>query len=100
MALMQDVLYKFCDANNLSRWLPSELFSEWHATSFCIDFKCFKNSHEDLFETFKVPVLVNDGMNDSREEDLLGLVGKKIEEVVHFVDTFSIFKILEAPLWE
>ena len=76
------------------------MVAEWHATSFGIDFKSLKDSHEDLFETFKIPVLVNDGMDDSWEEDLLGLVGKEIEKVVHLVDAFSIFKILEAPLWE
>jgi len=38
--------------------------------------KSLQDSHEDLLESFQVPVLVNDSMDDPGEENLLGLVGE------------------------
>ena len=74
--------------------------SERNTTCFGINFKKFKNSHEYLFETFQIPVLVNNGMDYSRKEDLLCLVSQEIHEIVHFVNVITIFKILHAPLWK
>jgi len=51
-----------------------KMASKRNTASFGINFEEFKDSHEYLFETFEVPVLVNDGMDDSWEEDLLSLV--------------------------
>jgi hypothetical protein len=51
-----------------------------------------------LFEAFEVPVLVNDGVDDPGEEDLLRFVGKEIHEIVHLVDFFDVSNGLETPL--
>jgi hypothetical protein len=51
-----------------------------------------------LFETLKIPVLIDDGMDNSGEEDLLGLVGKKIHQVMHVVDLFVVSLVPLAPL--
>lgn len=67
-----------------------EMFLERVAVSISTDFKSLKNSHEDLLEAFQVPILVNDGVDDPREEDLLGFVGKQVHKVVHLVDCFKI----------
>lgn len=57
-----------------------------------------KNSHEDLLEALKVPILVDDGVDNSGIEDLLRFVSKEIHEVVHLVDRFNILHVLLAPL--
>lgn len=60
--------------------------------------KGLKDSQEHLLQTLEVPVLVNTGVDDSGEEDLLGLVGKQVPQVVHVVDLVSVVKVVSAPL--
>lgn len=69
-----------------------------NTSSVTVDFQKLKNSHEDLFETFKVPVLVDDGVDDPGEEDLLGLVSKQEDKVVHLVDELEVLSIFNTPL--
>ncbi len=64
------------------------------------DFEKLEDSHENLLETFEIPVLINDSMNNSREEDLLSLISKQVHQVMHLVDLLSIFKVLDTPLWQ
>lgn len=73
---------------------------ERRSASVGTDFKELKNSHEDLLEALEIPVLVDDGVNNSGVEDLLSLVGEQVHEVVHLVDCLSIFDVLLAPLWK
>ena len=42
-----------------------KMLFEGGATSIGADLKHLKDSHEDLFETFEVPVLINNSMNNS-----------------------------------
>ena len=57
-----------------------------------------ENPHENLFEALKVPVLVNDGVDNSRKEYLVGFVGKQKHQVVHFIDLLEILPVFNAPL--
>ena len=42
--------------------------------------------------------MVDDGVDDSREKDLLGLVGEEVHEAVHLVDGLQVVFELLAPL--
>lgn len=77
-----------------------EVLLERRAASVGAHVQELEDSHEDLFEALEVPVLVNNGVNDSGKEDLLSLVCKQIEKVVHLVDGFNVSAVLQAPLWE
>lgn len=48
--------------------------------------KSLEHTDEYLFETLKVPVLVDAGVDDSAGEDLLGLAGEQVAQVVHLVN--------------
>lgn len=73
---------------------------ERRTASVGTDLKQLKDSHENLFETLEIPVLIDDGVNDSGVEDLLSLVGEQVHQVVHLVDRLGIFDVLLAPLWK
>lgn len=47
---------------------------------------------------FKVPVLINDLVNDSCLEDLVRLVGEQVDQVVHVIDGLWVLHVLSAPL--
>ena len=70
------------------------------SSSIDADLKKLHDSHEHLLESFKIPILIDDGVNDSREKDLLGLVCKKIHQIVHFVNLLWVTHVSLAPLWE
>ena len=53
-----------------------------------------------MFETFEVPVLIDDLVDHSCLEDLVRLVGEQVDQVVHVVDGLRILHILPAPLWQ
>ena len=59
-----------------------------------------EDTHEYLLETLEVPVLVDDGVDDARKENLLRFVGKQIHQVMHLVDALKILNVLLAPLWQ
>ena len=42
-----------------------EVFLEGGASSVCSDVENGENPHKDLFKTFEVPVLVDNGVDDS-----------------------------------
>ena len=73
---------------------------EGRSGSVDTNFEHLDDSHKDLLESFEIPVLINDSMDDSREENLLGLVSEKIHEVVHLIDGLKVTHILLAPLRE
>ena len=50
------------------------------------DGKLTQYADENLLEALKVPVLVDAGVDDARVEDLLGLHGEQVTQVVHHVD--------------
>jgi len=56
------------------------------------------NSAECAFESFEVPVLIDDLVDDSGLEYLARFVGEKEHEVVHFVELFLVAHVLLAPL--
>ena len=62
--------------------------------------KQLKDSHENLLEALEIPVLVDNGVNNSGVEDLLSFVGEQVHQVVHLVDCLGIFDVLLAPLWK
>jgi len=74
------------------------VFLERRASLVESDFQKLDDSHEDLFETLQVPVLIDDGMDNSRKEDLVCLVGEEVHEVVHLVDLFEVRHVVLAPL--
>lgn len=43
------------------------------------NFHQLEDSHQNLFEAFQVPVLVDAGVNDARVENLLGFLGEQIK---------------------
>ena len=57
-----------------------------------------EDAHEHLLESFEIPVLINDCMDHSCEENLLRFVSKQIHEVMHFVDLIKVSHVLLAPL--
>lgn len=57
-----------------------------------------ENSHENRAESFEVPILVDDLMDDACLEDLVALVGEEEYEVVHVVYGLGIFHVMAAPL--
>ena len=71
---------------------------EIDATVVAVDLQHLQDSHEHLLEALEVPVLINDSMDDSREEDLLGLVGEQVHQVVHLVDGLEVRAVFLAPL--
>ena len=64
----------------------------------CGNFEKLEDSHENLLETFQIPVLINDSMNDSREEDLLSLVSEQVHQVMHLVNLLTTLEVLDTPL--
>ena len=63
-----------------------------------VDIEGCDNSHEDLLETLEVPILVDDCVDNSREEDLLSFVGEEVHETVHLVDCLAVSDVFHAPL--
>ena len=63
---------------NLKVEQAGDFFVIWHSN-------CLEDTNEHLFEAFQVPVLVDAGVDDARVEDLLGLVGEEVAQVVHVV---------------
>jgi hypothetical protein len=59
-----------------------------------------EDAEEDLLEALEVPVLIDDGVDNAGEEDLLGLVGEEVHEIVQKVDLVKILRIAVAPLGE
>ena len=57
-----------------------------------------ENAAENLAEALQIPVLVDDGVDDSREEHLVRLLSKKVNQVVHLVDGGLVAAVLLAPL--
>ena len=57
-----------------------------------------QDSHEHCLESFQVPVLVDDLVDDSSLEHLVNFVSEKIQQVVHVVDGLSVRHIFAAPL--
>lgn len=63
-----------------------------------VHLECRENAHEHLFETLEVPVLIDDGVDDTREENLLRFVSEQIHQVVHLVNCLKVQHVLLAPL--
>lgn len=61
-------------------------------------FKHLNDSHENLLESFEVPILIDNSVNNSWKEDLLSFVSEKIHKVVHLIDGFKVTHILLTPL--
>jgi hypothetical protein len=57
------------------------------------------DSHQCFFETFKIPILINNLMNYSSLENLVGFVSEQEHKVVHKIDFLSVGNVLFAPLW-
>ena len=53
-----------------------------------------ENADEHLLESLQVPVLVDTGVDDPGVENLLGLVGEEVAEVVHIVQLVVIIHVL------
>jgi hypothetical protein len=51
-----------------------------------------------LFETFEIPVLIDDSMNNSGEENLVCLLAQQVDQIMHLIDSIRIHSILLAPL--
>ena len=64
------------------------------------DVKHFQDPRKNLLEALKVPVLVDDGVNDGIVKDLMSLLRQQEHQVVHRVDSVSILQVVLAPLWE
>jgi hypothetical protein len=58
------------------------------------DLDGLQDADEHLLESLKVPVLVDAGVDDARVEDLLGLVGEEVAQVVHVVQLFVVLHVL------
>ena len=63
------------------------MFLKRRSSGGCANVQERKNSHENLFETLEVPVLVDDSVDDSGKEDLLSLVCEEVHKVMHLVDS-------------
>lgn len=75
-----------------------QLLLERRAIGVGANLESRKDAHEHLLEALEVPVLVDDGVNNARKEDLLSLVGKKVHEVVHRVNLLEVVLVVLAPL--
>jgi len=62
-----------------------------------VDVKLSKDPQEDSLETLHVPILIDDLMDDSTVENLVGLVLEQEDQVMHLVDQLSIFHVLSTP---
>jgi len=58
------------------------------------------DSHQCFLETFKVPILINNLMNYSCLENLVGFVSEQEHKIVHKIDFLGICHVLFAPLWQ
>ena len=68
------------------------------ATGSGIDLERREDAHEHLLEALQVPVLIDDCVDNAREEYLLRFVCKQIHQVVHLVDGLEVGHVLLAPL--
>ena len=59
-----------------------------------------QDADKDLLETLEVPVLVDARVDDARVENLLGLHGQKVAQVVHVVDLFVVIDLFREELRE
>ena len=64
------------------------------------DLDGLQDADEHLFESLQVPVLVDAGVNDTRVENLLGLVGEEVAQVVHVVKFFVVLHVLLDEMWK
>ena len=64
------------------------------------DLEHLDDSHKDLLEAFEIPILIDNGVDNSGEENLLGLVSEKIHEVVHLVNGLKVTHVFLTPLRE
>ena len=63
------------------------LVKELHESVGAADTHGLKDADQDHLESLKVPVLVDDGVDDVRGEHLLCFASQKVAEVVHHVDS-------------
>jgi len=59
-----------------------------------------EDPHDDRSVPFEVPVLIDDLMDHPRLKDLLGLLCKQVNQIVHFTNDLSITHVVPAPLRE
>ena len=72
---------------------PSDFIEGFDATSL-------EDAHEALLEAFKVPVLIDTGVDNARVEHLLGLLGEEIAQVLHIVDLVVVLQVLSHKVRE
>jgi hypothetical protein len=65
-----------------------------------LDFHFVKHLEKDCFETFQIPILIDDLMDNTSLENLMSFVSEKIHQVVHFIDECGVFHVLSAPSWQ
>ena len=65
----------------------------------CVQTELSDDSHQCLFETFEIPILINNLMNYSSLENLVGFISEQEHKIVHKIDFLSIGHVLFAPLW-
>ena len=58
----------------------------------------FEDSDQDLFESFKIPVLVDASVNDARVEYLLRFLSKQIKEILHVIQSLVVAKVFFAEV--
>ena len=78
---------------NLEIEEPSDFIEGFDATSL-------EDAHEALLEAFKVPVLIDAGVDDARVEHLLGLLCEEIAQVLHIVDLVVVLQVLSHKVGE
>ena len=59
-----------------------------------------EDPHDDRSVPFEVPVLIDDLMDHPRLKYLMGLLGKQVNQIVHFTNGLGITDVLGAPLRE
>jgi len=65
----------------------------------CIQTEFPDDSHQCFLETFEIPILINNLMNDSSLENLVGFISEQEHKIVHKIDFLGICHVLFAPLW-
>ena len=63
-----------------------------------VDTKLLKYFHQYCFESFKIPVLIDDLMDDSSLKHLMSFKREQVQKIVHIIYEFRIFHIFPSPL--